>query len=148
MAPEMSGADDLVPELALWNNGAGIALDHWIRIVGRADHALGFGAMFWPKVVKFEDYYLREPFDESHLRGWEKSGATRAQIEVAVNVLLFDQIFPQDETATPLKERQTEAMANMMRDMLEAKLQVDFPDQAFNVLVLEGYDFGLSFHRA
>ena len=148
MASEMSGAYDLVPELALWNNGAGIALDDWIRIVGRADHALGFGALFWPKVVKFEDYHLREPFDESHLRGWEKSGATRAQIEVAVNVLLFDHIFPQDEAATALKERQTEAMANMMRDMLKAKLQVDFPDQVFNVLVLEDDDFGLSFHRA
>ena len=138
---------DLIPELALWNNGRGIAPDHWIFIEGQADHSLGFCALLWPDFVQFEGYVLRGPLDVARLRGWEGGGYKREQIETAMNVFLLEGIFPNDPTVSSLKEIQSERLATIMADMLAAKLARDFPEHRFATFVLNGDDFGVSFHQ-
>lgn len=138
---------ELIPELALWNKGRGIAPDDWIFIEGRADHSLGLCSLLWPEFVQFEDYVLRGPLDVERLRGWEGGGHTRKQIETAMNAFLLEGAFPNDPTDASLKEAQSERLATIMADMLAAKLARDFPGHRFVAFVLGGDDFGVSFHQ-
>ena len=144
----MSSLADLIPELARWNNGNGIAPDAWIYIEGRADYALAFSTLMWPEFVEFEDYVLRGPLSVERLRGWERDGdLSRQQIETAMNAYLLDEVFPQDATDDALKEAQCDRFAAIMADMLGAKLARDFPQRRFSAFVLSGEDFGVSFHQ-
>lgn len=144
----MSSVSDLIPELASWNNGNGIAPDAWIYIEGRADHALGFCSFLWPEFVEFEGYVLRSPLDVGRLRGWERGGQlTRQQVETAMNAFLLDGVFPTDQSAEELKELQCEHLAKIMADMLAAKLARDFPDRRFSAFAMNDDDFGVSFHQ-
>lgn len=144
----MSRVTDLIPELGLWNNGNGISPDAWIYIEGRADHALGFCAMFWPEFVEFEGYVLRAPLDIERLRGWERSGdLSRQQIETAMNAYLLDEIFPQDAADEALKDAQCEHLVAIMANMLDAKLARDFPQRRFSAFAMSDEDFGVSFHQ-
>lgn len=139
---------NLIPELSAWNNGLGISPDAWIYIEGRADHALGFCALFWPEFVQFEDYVLRAPLDVARLRGWENEGLLSSQqIETAMNAYMMNNIFPQDEADTALKSAQCAHLVSVMVDMLSAKLARDFPKRRFSAFSLEGDDFGVSFHQ-
>ncbi|WP_372530288.1 hypothetical protein [Sphingobium abikonense] len=143
----MTDVSHLIPELAEWNDGQGIAPSDWIWIEGRADHALGFCSLFWPGIVLFEDYVLREPLNEARLRGWESQGRTRQQIETAMNAFLLEDVFPNDPTERQLKETQTDQLAKTMAAMLQAKLAYDFPERRFLAFTLAGEDFGVSFHQ-
>ncbi|WP_199555996.1 hypothetical protein [Sandaracinobacteroides hominis] len=144
----MTSVSPLIPELARWNNGKGIAPDSWIFVEGRADHALGFCSFLWPEFVKFEGYVLRSPLDVERLRGWERSGEhTRQQIETAMNAFLLEGAFPTDKAESELKEKQCERLAEIMADMLAAKLACDFPGLHFETFTMSGYDFGVSFHQ-
>lgn len=143
----MTPFSDLIPELALWNDGKGIAPADWIFIEGRADHALGLCSLLWPELIQSESYVLRGPLDADRLRGWERAGHTHQQIEAAMNAFLLENIFPNDPTDTNLKDVQAGRFAAVMVDMLSAKLARDFPDRRFSVFVLEGDDFGVSFHQ-
>lgn len=143
----MTDLFELIPELGRWNNGNGIAPADWIFIEGRADHALGFCLLLWPDFQLFEGYVLRGPIDVDRLRGWEKAGHSRQQVETAMNALWMDGIFPTDPTEFASKNRQTAHFATVMADMLSAKLLRDFPDRRFSTFVMDGDDFGVSFHQ-
>lgn len=138
---------DLLPELRKWNGGAGISPEDWIYLEGRADHALGFCSFFWPELVAFEGYVLRAPLDVDRLRRWEAAGVSRQQVEIAMNALLFDDMFPDDETDAVLKSAQLTRLAEIMSDMLAAKLKLGFPELTFTTAVLQEDDFGLSFYQ-
>ena len=143
----MTSLSELIPELARWNHGNGIAPDDWIFIEGRADHALGLCSLLWPEFVQFNGYVLRGPLDVERLRGWESQGHARQQIETAMNAFLLEGIFPNDPTDGTLKDIQSERFATIMADMLSAKLFHDFPQRRFSVFVMDGDDFGVSFHQ-
>lgn len=145
----MPTISDLLPDLALWNHGAGIAPESWIFIEGRADHALAYSALFWPALIEFEGYVLRAPMNMDHLRGWEHGGnRSRQQIEMAMNAVYLDGIFPQDTTAQSLKNSQCDHLANLMVDMLKAKLACDFPQRQFTAhIISDEDDFGVTFHQ-
>ena len=82
------------------------------------------------------------------MRSWEGvGGLTRQQIETAMNAYLLDGVFPQDQTDEKLKARQCAQLASILADMLEAKLNRDFPDRRFSAFAMEGDDFGVSFHQ-
>lgn len=143
----MAEVTDVLPELRLWNKGAGISPDDWIYLEGRADHALGFSSLFWPEFLEFDGYVLRAPLDVGRLRSWERAGHSRQQVETAMNAFLFDHMFPDDGTEPGLKSVQLKRLATIMADMLAAKLNRDFPGRRFSAFVLKGADFGLSFHQ-
>lgn len=46
MSEEMN---NLIPELADWNNGDGIDVDAWLQCMGSFSLAIAFGELFWPK---------------------------------------------------------------------------------------------------
>ncbi|MFE8584992.1 hypothetical protein ACFX59_12895 [Sphingomonas sp. NCPPB 2930] len=143
----MAKVADLIPELKRWNEGTGISPEDWIYIEGRADHALGFCALFWPDFVQIDDYVLRAPLDVDRLRGWESTGHSKQQVETAMNAFLFDYMFPDDVAPVELKSAQLNRLATIMSNMLVAKLKSEFPDRNFCAFVLKGADFGLSFHQ-
>jgi hypothetical protein len=145
----MVSLSDLIPELSKWNDGLGIAPDHWIFIEGRSDHALGFCSMFWPDFVEFEGYVLRAPLDVERLRAWERAGKlTRQEIETAMNAYLLQGMFPRDDADDASKQARCERLAAIMADMLRAKLARDFPHGRFSAFAMSGDDFGVSFHQA
>lgn len=51
-------ANQLIPELSQWNNGAGIDVATWIGCVGRYDHAIGYASIFWPEFVMHDGCIL------------------------------------------------------------------------------------------
>lgn len=143
----MAAVTDVLPDLRKWNAGAGISPEDWIYIEGRADHALGFCSLFWPEFAEVDEYILRAPVDVERLRSWERAGLSRQQVETAMNAVLYDHMFPDDETEPSVKSAQLKRLATIMSDMLMTKLNRDFPDRRFSAIVLEGADFGLSFHQ-
>lgn len=143
----MTPLHQLIPELAQWNEGDGIAPDEWIFVEGRADHSLGFCSLLWPELIEFEGYVLRGPLDVARLRSWERGGLSRKQIEIAMNAFLLEGVFPNDPAEASLKEAQAERLATVMADMLAAKLARDFPKRRFAAFVLDDDDFGVSFHQ-
>lgn len=64
-----------------------------------------------------------------------------------MNAYLLEGLFPDDTTAEQLKARQLERLAATMADMLSAKLARDFPARRLHAFVLDGEDFGISFHQ-
>jgi hypothetical protein len=137
---------ELIPELKCWNHGKGIAPENWIFIEGRADHALAFSSLLWPDFVQFESYVLRGPIDLDRLKGWEHGGASRRQIETAMNMFALEGIFQQDQADKELKDRQIERLADIMIDMFDAKLRRKFPARRFSAfLINDEDDFGVSF---
>lgn len=143
----MSKISRLIPELEHWNDGKGIDPENWIYIEGRADHALGYCSLMWPDVIQFEGYVLRGPLDVDRLKGWERAGHSFREIETAMNAFFLADVFPEDPTESILKGNQIQHFALVMADMLSAKLHRDFPDRRFSAFVLEGDDFGVSFHQ-
>jgi len=141
---------NLLPELAEWNDGDGIAPSDWILGVGRGSHALALCSLLWPEVAAFEGYVLRKPVNVDHLKGWEAGGrASRQQIENAMNMLFLEDIFPDDQCESALKAAQTLRLAQIMVDMLSAKLAREFQSRRFKVFIIDdGDDFGVTFHQA
>lgn len=64
-----------------------------------------------------------------------------------MNAFFLDSIFPDDVTDSTLKDKQIKAMAATMCNMLATKLGAEFPDRNFEVVVMEGDDFGVSFRQ-
>jgi hypothetical protein len=118
-------------------------------MTGRADHALAYSSLLWPDFVAFEGYILRDPVDVTRLRGWESASLNRQEIETLMNFEPMDWIFQVDPTPAKLKEAQLTRLAEIMADILLAKLRRDFPDRLFLAFVINNTeDFGVSFHQA
>ena len=64
-----------------------------------------------------------------------------------MNAFLFEGIFPEGLADEDLKEKQRERFATIMTEILSAKLARDFPGCHFSAFVMEGEDFGVSFHQ-
>ena len=104
--------------------------------------------MLWPELVIFEHYVLRAPINIDHLRGWENGGRERQQIETAMNAYFLENIFPYDAAQSELKDQQVTHLAQMMVEMLTAKLNATFADRQFSVFLIDdGEDFAVSFHQ-
>ena len=146
----MDTYSELIPELATWNDGAGIPVEAWIVGIGRTDQAVGYAALFWPEFVSFEGYVFRAPVNVERLRGWEIGGrATRQQIETAMNMLFLEHVFPDDDAPEELFDARLNHLVVQMEEMLLAKLARQFPERTFSVFVIDdGDDFGISFHQS
>jgi hypothetical protein len=148
MILDMALPKNLLPELALWNGGAGIALDDWIYCVGRSDHALGYFALAWPEFEVFEGYVLRGPLDIERLRGWENASLERKQIEICMNMSALELAFPDEDADAQLKAARLKTFAVIISEIWGAKLRRDFPERSFSVVVIDNEDdFGVSFHQ-
>jgi hypothetical protein len=145
----MTIRSDLLPELTTWNGGSGINAEDWILSIGRTSDALGYAALFWPDFVALEAFVLRGPVNVERLREWQTTDATAQQIEAAMNMLFLENVFPEDDASEHLREARVSHLAAQMAEMLSAKLEREFPDRKFSVLVIDDEDdFGVTFHQA
>lgn len=138
---------ELVPELASWNDGAGIDPESWIGCVGNYELAIGYSLIFWPSFVRFDGYVLREGFSTESLKGFEKATACdRVSVEAVMNHVHIADIHRNGEAT----EHQLRYLGRVMRDIHEAKLGLDFPELRFAVSFndeagLDPIDYELTF---
>jgi hypothetical protein len=150
----MSGTDfnALIPELSLWNHGAGVDPESWIAGSGNYPLAIGYGLVFWPRFIEFEGHILREScFSDDNLRAWQRTGHDRRAIESVINHVHITDIHGGNPPEP--NEAQFRHLGRLLREMLEAKLNRDFPDRSFEVVFndqpgLDLDDYEVSFWQA
>jgi hypothetical protein len=118
----------MVSELSAWNNGGGIDLESWIECSGNIKLAIGYSTIFWPKFVLFEDYILREGFNLESLRGFEKDKSdNKAYVEWVMNHLHILDIHCGDREN--VSEDEVVFLGNILKEIYEVKLRLQFPDR-------------------
>ncbi len=133
----------LIPELPKWNNGRGIDARSWIACVGNYELAAGYSLIFWPRIVEFSRYILREGhFSEETVREWERAtNNDRRAIEAVINHIHLIDIHG-DPEAEPT-EAQLRYLGRVLRETIGAKLKQDFPERAFEVVFNDEPDLDL-----
>ena len=120
----------LIPELPLWNNGAGIEAEGWIGCTGNFELATGYSLIFWPNFVRFEGFVLRDGFNAEALGGFHRQAeGDRASVEAVMNHLHIADIHCNVEAT----EAQLRYLGRVLTDIHEVKLRRDFPDLRFAV---------------
>jgi hypothetical protein len=129
ITPEMIA---LVPELAEWGDTP-IGIEEWIGAEGSYSVAIGYSRLFWPRIVRFGDYVLREnSADAEVIRVWEQQlPGDRRAIEAVLNHVHMIDVHPSAEENS---EAQLIELGRVTRDMLEAKLKWQFPELQFEVV--------------
>jgi hypothetical protein len=141
----------LIPEMARWNNGAGIDAESWVGCAGNYELAVGYSLVFWPRFVRFEDYVLRERFSIETLRGFERQpGSTRASVEWVMNHQHIADIHCSE---TQVSEAQLRYLGRVLTEIHQVKLRADFTDLRFVVEFndepgLDPIDYQMSFWQA
>jgi hypothetical protein len=119
-------------ELAAWNNSRGIDLESWIGCAGNFSLAVGYAALFWPELVEFDRYILRKDFSESALRGFESQpGSTRSSIEQVMNHVHIADLH--HAGSADISKDKLMQLGHVLKEMLQAKLQWQFPQRTFVV---------------
>lgn len=150
----MAGMQDfrsLIPELGVWNNGAGIDVDSWISAIGRYDHAIGYSRIFWPEFYQFENCIFRRRVSPEEYRKWMDScGGNKSGLEAFVNHLhILDLFYNSDfEPSEPVLVH----LGKVLKDMWGCKLSKAYPSMRFQVDFLsEGnlnpIDYQITFYR-
>ena len=142
----------LIPELSLWNNGAGIGVRSWVGCAGNFELAIGYIALFWPDFVEFDDCVFFSDFSEkSYLAFKEKSGGNRRRVETVMNHRhIFDYF---SHGGGKCSTEQILYLGRTLKKMWEIKLAADFPKRRFVVSFPEGpyddlQDYEVSFWQA
>lgn len=126
----MTDFNELIPELAAWNNGEGIDPESWISNSGRFDLAVGYSTLFWPRFEVHDGYVLREGFSEKSLGGFEKApNSTRQSIEWVMNHIHIEDVHSHIEAS----EAQLIFLGNLLCEIHRVKLSHEFPDRQFRV---------------
>jgi len=147
-AEDMTEPEDLIPELRAWNDGGGVNLLSWLNSVAQSDVAIGYAELFWPRFVVFERYVLRRDFSLENLRGWETApDINRRDIEWFVNCLDVGSLFFRGFTGEfaegadhDLLDQRVLYIRDVLKATYTAKLKLDFPDRAFEVVMIEDED--------
>lgn len=124
--------ESMKEELAAWNNGNGIDLESWVACSGSFALAVGYAAIFWPRIVEHKGYLLREGFSEAILEGCESScQGNRQGIEAVMNHRHITDL--QYVNSPDLARDKVILLGNMLKEMYEAKLAYQFPDRPCEV---------------
>jgi len=129
----------MVSELSAWNNGQGVGLETWTQGSGNFKLAAGYAALFWPRLVLFEDYIFRQNFTVDSLRGFEKQGSgDRKYVEWVINHLHLDGV--QHQNCEDISADKIVFVGRILKEMWEAKLLWQFPDRPCQVEFYEPED--------
>ena len=130
-APLMTTSPDftkMLPELQAWNNGKGIDAESWIRCIGRFDHAVGYGQLFWPEFTIHDDCIMFADFTVESYDSWMKhTSGRRAPVEAVMNHRHILDLFSAD--ASDVSRELVLYLGRLLRDMWSCKLKRDFPDR-------------------
>jgi hypothetical protein len=143
---------DLVPETRTWNNGEPVSLEGWIFALGRYEHMIAYGELFWPDFVEHDCCILLAGGEESYAGFMKQTGGNKQAVEAMINHLhVIDLVYQPD--AEPRRE-QLVYLGRLLREMWQAKLAKEFPDRRFVVHFEEGglsdddaYVFVVNFHQ-
>src|SRR5439155_16592660 len=85
----------LIPELADWNNGAGVDIDTYLAGVGSYEHAIAYARLFWPEFTIHEECVLFADFSYDSFRGFmESTHGNRRAVEALMNHQHILDMFP------------------------------------------------------
>jgi hypothetical protein len=131
--PRQTNFEELIPELPLWNNGAGIDAEGWAQCMGNYELFVGYTLLLWPQFVKFDGYVLREGFSEESLRGFEREPYDPADKRRSIEAVMNHEHLDAFHFGKDCKEVQLRYLGRTMKQMHEVKLAHDFPDLKFEV---------------
>lgn len=112
-------------ELARWNNGDGIDLEGWIAGSGDYALAIGYATVFWPRFVEIDGYIVREGTTPEQLQDWERTGASRREVEAVMNHLHLADLHR--HANAQLSEDKLVSLGEILREIHAAKLAWQFP---------------------
>jgi hypothetical protein len=127
----MDTPESMKPELAAWNNGAGVDLQTWVECLGTYSMAVGYTTIFWPEFVECEGYLLIDGFSQDALRGFEQQrGSTRKSVESVMNHLHVADLHC---GATDLSRDKVVHLGTVLKEIYETKLKDRFPNRPCTV---------------
>jgi hypothetical protein len=137
---------ELIPELSQWNNGHGIGVQGWLSAMGTYDLTIAFSNLFWPEFFVYDDCIFREDISKKNYLEWRNStNGNKTAIESVLNHLHIIDLFPNVDTTVTID--QIVFIGKKLKDMWQAKLNLDFPDRKITVVFdeinhddIEGYE--------
>jgi len=126
---------ELIPELKKWNRGGkGIDLETWISCEGDHKHLIGYARILWPDFVEHDGcIFLGESLDETSYRAWlAQTKGDKKKVEVVMNHRHILHLFSRSHHEPPSPEVVLH-VGRLMRDILQAKLNRDFPGRKVTV---------------
>lgn len=127
----------LIPELPLWNNGAGIDVESWLGCMGNFQLAIAFSTLFWPRFVEFEDCVLFDEFSPDSFQGFmRQTRGNRAAVEHVMNHRHLLDLFssPVGEASEKPTPEQLDYLGNILQEVWQVKLSHDFPHRKVTVV--------------
>ena len=141
--------NDLIPELASWNEGKGIDVVSWLGCIGRYDHAIAYAALFWPEFVVHDECIFFDVPEERNYREWmENLNGDRTQVEQMLNHRHIADLFYNSEFKP--SDEVLKYIGQLLFEMWTCKLKRDFPQAKIQVALYgdESGDPQITFFRA
>lgn len=128
ITPEMIA---LVPELESWGDTP-TGIEDWINARGDYQLAIGYSRVFWPRIIKFGEYYLVETSaDSESVSHWEQHlGGDKSAVEAMLNHVHMVDLHV---NASGHNQAQLIELGRTLKEIYQAKLAWAFPDEKFEV---------------
>jgi hypothetical protein len=118
----MNNFEHLIPELGQWHTD----IDSWIEVVGRFDHAIAYGHIFWPEFKIHQECVLfADCRTESFVQWMKETGGDLTAVEGVLNHRHILNLFQSNEFK-PTREVVLH-LGRLLQDMWSSKLARDFP---------------------
>jgi hypothetical protein len=129
----------LIPELKHWNGGKGVDIETWISCEGDHKHLIGYAQILWPDFVEYDGcIFLGGSLDEANYQAWfTQMKGDKGRVEAVMNHRHIVDLFSRSHHEPPTREVIV-YIGRVMRDILQAKLNRDFPDRKVRVTFAEG----------
>jgi len=128
----------LIPELKDWNGGKGIDIDSWTSCEGDHKHLIGYARILWPNFIEHDGcVLLGDAIDELNYQAFlNQTQGDRARVEATMNHVHILDLFSRSHHETPTKDVIL-YIGNLMKEILETKLQQEFPTRRVTVTFLQ-----------
>jgi hypothetical protein len=130
--------NDMIPELSTFLEGKPIDPELWLTNIGRYDHAVGYGSLFWPSFVEHDGcIFLGGRVPETYPKWRAKFGHDIEAIESMLNHRHILDLFP---CAPRPKQALVAHFGGILKEMWSAKLTRDFPTRQFEIEFADTFD--------
>jgi hypothetical protein len=121
---------ELIPELKDWKGPNGeVNVDTWIGCKGSYEHLVGYGQIFWPRFMEFDDcLFFKGRFTEENYRTFmSQTGNDKGAVEAVMNHVHITDIFYNTEPK-PTRDMVI-YIGRLLKDVWQTKLNHDFPSR-------------------
>jgi len=124
----MPDFEELIPELSQWKTD----IDSWIGAVGRSDHAIAYGHLFWPEFKIQDECVLFADCPAECFEQWmQHTGGDRTAVEGVLNHRHIIDLFTSSEFEATREI--VLHLGRLFRDIWSCKLARDFPGRTIVV---------------